>query len=292
MEACLAFEPHAVPVARSELKTRIISSVVLIPVALAAAAVGGWPFVLVVTAVGAVSLWEWTAITGAFEPQWLRVAAVFCLVAGLLALAWTGADWSIVLIAVPALLGLVAGYLRPPFGWTGLGLVYVAVPCAALLVLREVEPLGWAAVFFIFFVVWATDVGAYFGGRSIGGPKLWPRVSPKKTWSGALAGILAGVVAGGLAAALMRAGDLVTALLLAAPLSAAAQAGDLFESAVKRRFGIKDSGALIPGHGGILDRVDGLFGAAALAWLIAGIGIGGDLLVLPDHIVAMTGDPS
>ena len=150
------------------------------------------------------------------------------------------------------------------------------------MLLRQAEaPVGWAAVLFILVVVWATDIAAYFAGRGIGGPKLWPRVSPKKTWSGALGGTAAALVAGGLVVALSGIGGFVTGAALAVPLSIAAQAGDLFESAVKRKFGVKDSGTIIPGHGGVLDRVDGLFGAAALAWLLAGLGLGGGILMLP-----------
>ena len=127
---------------------------------------------------------------------------------------------------------------------------------------------------------------------AIGGPKLWPRVSPKKTWSGALAGLIVAVMAGGVTIGLTGAGYVLTGLLLAMPLSIAAQAGDLFESSMKRRFGVKDSGTIIPGHGGVLDRVDGLFGAAALAWLIAVLGLGGVTLTLPGSVIPITGSGS
>jgi phosphatidate cytidylyltransferase len=281
MEAWLPSEPRAASTARSELRARVVSSLVLIPAALAAGIMGGLPFALVVAAFGAIALWEWTAMAGASEPVWLRPAAATCLVAGLLALLFFWAAWPLALIAVPALAMLALGSRRPSFLWTGLGLLYVGVPCAAFILLREAEPSGWAAVLFILLVVWATDIGAYFGGRSIGGPKLWPRISPKKTWSGALTGMFTACVTGGLTVWLTRTGGAAMGVLLAVPLSAASQAGDLFESAMKRRFGVKDSGHIIPGHGGVLDRVDGLFAAAALAWLIAGTGLGGELLQLP-----------
>jgi phosphatidate cytidylyltransferase len=165
--------------------------------------------------------------------------------------------------------------------WMGLGIPYVAIPCAAFILLRQAEPAGWIAIVFILAVVWATDVAAFFGGRSFGGPKLWPRVSPKKTWSGALSGLFAAMAAGGLTAMLTRAGHPAAGMAIAIPLSIAAQAGDLLESSLKRKFDVKDSGRIIPGHGGVLDRVDGLFGAAPLAWLIAALGLGGNILVLP-----------
>jgi len=237
-----------------------------------------------VTIVAALAFWEWTAMTGADE-LWPRAFVLICLAAGLLALSFSATDWAVGLLALPAFVALAVGFVLRPACWLGYGLVYVALPCAALIVLRQTEPNGWAAVLFILVVVWATDVAAYFGGRNFGGPKLWARVSPKKTWSGALSGLAAAIVAGGAVVWLADAGRVSTGLLLAAPLSIAAQAGDLMESAVKRHFGKKDSGRAIPGHGGILDRVDGLFAAAALAWLFAGLGIGGEILALSQDIV-------
>ena len=171
--------------------------------------------------------------------------------------------------------------------WMALGVVYLAVPAAGLILFRQaMPPAGWASILFLLAVVWATDIAAYFAGRGIGGPKLWPRVSPKKTWSGALGGLAAALIAGGVIAALTGAGGFWLGVVLAAPLSIAAQAGDLFESAVKRRFGVKDSGTIIPGHGGVLDRVDGILGAAALALLVAALGLGGGIFVFPTPVGA------
>ncbi len=269
---------------QSELRTRVVSAAILAPVALAAVILGGLPFAALVTLVAAIAFWEWTLIGKADDPAWPRTIGLGCLIAGLLALAIMGAHWATILIAVPTVLALAAGLRQPTLCWIGIGLAYVAIPCAGFIVLREAEPFGWAAILFILIVVWATDIAAYFGGRALGGPKLWARISPKKTWSGALTGLAAAIVAGGLTAWLTKAGDVRTGLALAVPLSIAAQAGDLFESAVKRRFGAKDSGSIIPGHGGVLDRVDGLFGAAALAWLIAALGVGGGTLSLPASV--------
>ncbi|MEQ8695283.1 MAG: phosphatidate cytidylyltransferase, partial [Bauldia litoralis] len=147
------------------------------------------------------------------------------------------------------------------------GVFYAAVFGLALLILREGD-LGLAAIAFVFAVVWATDIGAYFAGRAIGGPKLWPAVSPKKTWAGAIGGLVAAVIAGLATAAVVGlplAGALVIVIVV---MSVAGQAGDFFESFIKRRFGVKDSGTIIPGHGGMMDRVDGLVFAAAVAVLI------------------------
>jgi phosphatidate cytidylyltransferase len=117
---------------------------------------------------------------------------------------------------------------------------------------------------FVMLIVWVTDIGGYFAGRGIGGPKLWPRVSPKKTWAGAIGGFAASLaVAAGFAACGF--GKILPMLLLGAVLSVASQLGDLFESAVKRRFGVKDSSHIIPGHGGLLDRLDGFVAAVVVA---------------------------
>lgn len=290
MEAWLASEPQAASPG-NELKKRVLSALVLAPAALWAGILGGFPFAVLIAAVAAISFWEWTGIS-AVQPQWLRVGGAGLPAAGLLALVLERADLAIALIGVAALLALSAGVRRPSFRWAGIGLLYVAAPCAALVLLREAEPHGWAAILFLVAVVWTTDTAAYFGGRRLGGAKLWLRVSPKKTWSGALTGMAAAMAAGGLVAALTGAASFGIGVLLAAPLSAASQAGDLFESAVKRRFGAKDSGRIIPGHGGVLDRVDGLFGAAALAWLMAALGWGGQLLVLPHDVAALPGGGS
>ncbi len=264
----------------SELRTRIISGVALGAAALAAELLGGILFAALVALVGLVAYWEWTAISGARTPVWARGLGAGALVVGLLLFEIGSGALAVALIAAVAGLALAAGAGDRSYRWMGLGLIYAAVPCAGLILLRQAEPFGWAAILFILLVVWATDVAAYFGGRGIGGPKLWPAVSPKKTWSGALSGFAAAVAAGGATAGLTM-GNARAGLALAVPLSIASQAGDLLESAVKRRFGVKDSGQLIPGHGGVLDRVDGLFAAAALALLIALLGLGGEILVMP-----------
>lgn len=269
---------------QNDLLTRIVSAAILAPVALVAVILGGLPLAALVALVAAIAFWEWTAIGKAEHPSWARTATALTLIGGLLGLAALSPNW-MMLIAAIAVLAILAGLRQPSLRWMGLGLAYVAIPCAGFLVLREAEPFGLAAVIFILVVVWATDIAAYFGGRALGGPKLWPSVSPKKTWAGALTGLVAAVVAGGITVGLAKAGDYRAGLALAAPLSVAAQAGDLFESAVKRKFGVKDSGSIIPGHGGVLDRVDGLFGAAALAWLLAVAGLGGGILSLPTSVV-------
>jgi phosphatidate cytidylyltransferase len=168
-------------------------------------------------------------------------------------------------------LGIVAtGSVAPAQyrGWAAAGVPYAGAIGIAPIALRADSEDGFVAVMLLFAIVWTTDIVAYFLGRLIGGPKLLPRVSPKKTWSGAISGLLAAVLA---AIAVAKAAELsgfYSIALVAAILSAVAQAGDLFESRLKRRFGAKDSSHLIPGHGGLMDRLDGFVLAAAVAAMI------------------------
>jgi phosphatidate cytidylyltransferase len=262
----------------TELQARVVSAAVLAPLAVAALVAGGFPFALFVALVAAIGFWEWTAIAGEKEIPHARVVCLIALVVALVAQSLHSGAWAIAPTAGPALAAALLAIFLKPLRWTLLGFIYLLVPCAGLIILRAAEPDGWVAILFILAVVWATDIAAFFAGRSIGGPKLWPRVSPKKTWSGALGGLVAALLAGGLTAALTGAAGFLAGVAIAAPLSVAAQAGDLLESAYKRTFGVKDSGSIIPGHGGVLDRVDGLIGAAAIAWLLSALGLGGGIL--------------
>jgi phosphatidate cytidylyltransferase len=215
---------------------------------------------------------------------WLRVASAVVLAPLAIAAAWLGGTWFIgfwLLAAAGILwewLGLVAGArsLSGPAraGWIALGACYAAAMLAAPLVIRADDSFGFIAMIFLFAVVWATDVAAYFAGRLIGGPKLWPAVSPNKTWSGAAAGAIAGTAAGWAVAAAAGIGPIAPIIAAGFLLSVAAQFGDLFESALKRRFGAKDASHTIPGHGGLMDRLDG-FLAAAVAAALVGVARGG-----------------
>ncbi len=163
---------------------------------------------------------------------------------------------------------IVAGW---GFGWQIGGFVYALLPAISLLWVRDRSPIGLELLLWVFVVTWSVDIGAYFAGRAIGGPKLAPAISPNKTWAGLIGGMIAAMVLGGLWVTLL---DLPNVLLwLAAPFAIAAQGGDLFESWLKRRSGIKDSGTWLPGHGGALDRLDGLVVVATLtaAAMIAGL---------------------
>lgn len=258
---------------------RVASALVLAPLAIIVVLLGGWPFVLVWCLAAMIVYWEWTAeIVKA--PRSAEVAGVGVLaVAGLLG-ASGFPSMALLVIAVGA--GAVAALGGTRRLWCGAGLLYAGLVLAGpMLLRRDLHPdFGVLALFYLFAVVWATDILALFAGRRIGGPKLAPSISPKKTWSGAIAGALGGVAAGAAVAAVgsnllnLPKTNILAATGLALLLSVVAQGGDLFESAVKRRFGVKDSGRIIPGHGGLMDRLDGFLAAAGAAALL-GVARGG-----------------
>jgi phosphatidate cytidylyltransferase len=249
----------------SNLYMRVVAALVLAPLTIAIAWIGGWIWTCVVIAAAALLYFEWLMIVGLSNNR-LAVAA------GLAALALSGiclmmrrADIALAVVGVGVL--LAAALVQGKRGWVASGLVYAAAALIATILVRRDADFGFIGLMFVLLVVWVTDIGGYFAGRGIGGPKLWPRVSPKKTWAGAIGGlVLALVIAAGFA--LLGFGRMVPLLLLGAALSVVSQLGDLFESAVKRRFDVKDSSHIIPGHGGLLDRLDGFVAAIVVAALI------------------------
>lgn len=249
----------------SELRTRTIVGVALIAVALGALLAGGLLFWLLLVVAGVLMQGEWGALTGASVEQ--RKAAMFAIsipLALLCPLA-AGIDWPVLIAGAAAFFFILFTSRKPALA---LGLPYICVPITALQFLRGETPYAYGLLlaFWALSLVWATDIGAYFAGRSIGGPKLAPRVSPSKTWSGLAGGVLAALVLGFL---LHRFAGLPIQLAAASGLLAvAAQLGDLLESHMKRRAGVKDSGTLLPGHGGVMDRLDGVVAAAPLAALL------------------------
>jgi phosphatidate cytidylyltransferase len=244
------------------LMMRVLAALVLAPAAIAIAYAGGWLWTALVTP-AAIGLYvEWLMIVGAGrEPRVIALGAAALAVGGI-SLGLGRIDTALVVLAVGlAAVALLSAERRR---WTATGFAYAAAAQLASVLVRLDPVKGFAALMFVLLIVWVTDIGGYFAGRGIGGPKLWPRVSPKKTWAGAIGGfVLSLVVAGGFAA--LGYGQAGPLLLLAAVLSIASQLGDLFESAVKRRFGVKDSSHIIPGHGGLMDRLDGFVAAVVLA---------------------------
>jgi phosphatidate cytidylyltransferase len=257
--------------ARHNLIVRVASAAVLAPVVLAIAYAGGWAFYILCALAAAGMLWEWMhLVAGHAEPR-LLAAGWATLLAALILTGMGHPAPAGAVIAVGAVASALLAFAPAErqgcrVGWAVGGIMYAGIGFLGPALLRSDRELGFQAIVFVALTVWMTDILAFFVGRGLGGPLLWPRISPNKTWSGAVGGLAGGVAAGIGVAYASGTSRLVSLGVLALALSLLAQAGDLFESAVKRRFGAKDSGWLIPGHGGLMDRLDGfLFAAAAAA---------------------------
>lgn len=265
---------------RSELGLRIVSGVVMALVALAAAWIGGTLFALFWLAAGLAISSEWCAMTG-IRPRGRAAAFAGAGLAGLtiahLAGLGLGIDLAVAGLTCVAL--ALAARASRDRAWSLAGFLYAASVAIVPVVMRD--RYGIAAILWMFAAVWTTDIAAFFVGRRLGGPRLWPAVSPNKTWSGFAGGLAGGTVAataivvGGHTAWSVQAATLAGIVLVSAAASVTSQAGDLAESAMKRHFAVKDSGWIIPGHGGVMDRLDGF---AALA-LVCGLALLGARLV-------------
>jgi phosphatidate cytidylyltransferase len=241
---------------------RVAAAMVLAPLAMAIAYAGGWLWTTLVT-LAAIGLYvEWLMIIGAAREMRVVAAGVVALAAAGLLLVGGRIDAAFVVLSIG--LVVVAALSQARRAWTAGGFLYAATAQAASILVRLDLRDGFVTLVFVLLIVWVTDIGGYFAGRGIGGPKLWPRVSPKKTWAGAIGGFVASlVVAAGFVE--LDFGKAQSLLPMGAIFSIVSQLGDLFESAVKRRFGVKDSSHIIPGHGGLMDRLDGFVAAVVLA---------------------------
>lgn len=247
----------------SELTLRVVAGIALIAIATIAIFLGGMAFWLLCAVLSVFMMAEWADLAKV-PPKTKRLAQYALFVPIAIFCPWAaGPNF----FALGLLLGaafFITIVTRMPM--LGAGTIYCGLPVFALLLIREAPDNGIVYAFWTLALVWATDVGAYFAGRAIGGPKLAPAISPNKTWAGLAGGVVAAALFGG---AMNHTFGLPVRLALASPLLAVlAQAGDLYESWLKRRAGVKDSGDILPGHGGVLDRLDGLVPVAPIAALL------------------------
>jgi phosphatidate cytidylyltransferase len=250
----------------SVVVTRIVSAVMLGLPVLAIIYFGRPAFELMVALAAAVMAWEWFGMCGAGHAPSTGLIIGVVLLISVAAAGLVGIGEAFVVLALGA--GAILVFARGGLWLTG-GVLYLGLPCVVLVWLRSDPLAGRYVVFWLMAVVWASDIGAYAAGRLIGGPRLAPRISPNKTWAGLIGGIGLGALASAAFAAANGHPLPAAPAMVGALLGFVAQAGDLGESWVKRRFGVKDASALIPGHGGLLDRVDGLLAAILVVAFIA-----------------------
>ena len=254
----------------SGLKARVVSAVILAPPVLAALYFGGYFFDALVLLITGLMAWEWCGLVTSDRSGMGKAAFVFSSLTCVAISIFLGVG--VGLITVSGLLVVLLGVGWFLYGgrtvWYAFGLPYVAIPMMAFVWIREIETFGMAYIIWLLLAVWATDIGAYFAGKGIGGPKIAPRISPKKTWAGLIGGM---ICSGAITAAVGSFFELGAPLILAfygALFAIIAQVGDFFESWVKRSFNAKDASNLIPGHGGVLDRVDGVLTVVVALWAV------------------------
>jgi phosphatidate cytidylyltransferase len=258
-----------------DLRKRALSAMVLGPAAIACIWLGAEAFAGMMALGVALLAWEWVHMCGRRVRVLPGMAVPLAVLAAGAPAVGDHVRWALVALGVGFFIAWwfarsMAETLTQPAFRLALGVLYIGLAGIALIELRHDTEAGRYNVLFLFLVVWASDIGAYMAGRAIGGPKLWPAVSPNKTWSGAAGGLLAAVSVALVAALVFTPGASVIAVVaMAALLGVASQAGDLLESAIKRHFDVKDSSHLIPGHGGLLDRLDGVLAAAPVAALLS-----------------------
>jgi phosphatidate cytidylyltransferase len=257
----------------NELALRVWSALLLVPLAIGTAYLGGWPFAVFWGAAAIGILWEWSSMVARNEQVSVLLAGGASLALAVILVA-TGHVLPALIVVAMGALGAASLTLADRRMWVAGAIPYAGALAIAPIVLRSDGEQGFLTILFLFAIVWTTDIAAYFVGRAVGGPKLVPQVSPNKTWAGAIGGLLASVVAAIVVAKMAALTSFFALALLAILLSALAQAGDLFESFLKRRFNAKDSSHLIPGHGGLMDRLDGFVTASVVAAII-GLARGG-----------------
>ena len=253
------------PAERGALRRRILSALILVPVALGAIWAGQASTTILAAIAGGLMAWEWGKLIGRLD-SWAEAALFVAIGAGSVLIA---GFWSAEIGLACAAIGVAALALtgRRP-GWTAAGLGWILLATICFVVLRADPVAGWPTTLWVLLVVWAIDTAAYIVGRSIGGPKLAPRISPNKTWSGLFGGIAGAMLVGLVFGWAEGVSSLWRLALVSGGLAVVEQIGDIAESFAKRRFGAKDSGNLIPGHGGLLDRLDGMLAVVTAVVLL------------------------
>lgn len=252
-----------------ELILRLISACVLAAIALAAVIASPWSFLALVIVAGGLLAWEWGSLTRGTGFDGTALIEAACVTAVAILVALGRPDLALLILGATTAAIAFGSVSKPRAAWALTGLAYVAFPAVALVWLRSDPNLGVTAILFVLAVAWTTDTASYGGGRLLGGPKLAPRISPKKTWAGFIVGTLTPALVGYSFAAYLGGTSAWLLALVAIGLALACQIGDLLESAIKRHFGAKDMSQLIPGHGGLFDRIDSLLLASVVAGLIA-----------------------
>lgn len=256
---------------RHPLTLRVLSALVLAVPVLAAVYFGPPAFELMICAAAMAMVWEWYGVCARDAPGMAAIATGVTIAAAVAAMGLGQATISLVVLGIGAVVAFVLSQRQL---WLSAGVFYIGLPCVAIVWLRNDPTTGRETIFWLLGLVWASDIGAYAFGRLIGGPKLAPAVSPNKTWAGLYGAIICACLAGAATATILELETVWRLALISAILGAVAQAGDLLESWVKRRFGVKDASGLIPGHGGFLDRADALIAAVVMTALITAIGEG------------------
>jgi phosphatidate cytidylyltransferase len=262
----------------SNLMVRVGAAAVMVPTVLFITWRGGVWFNLFIAGLGVLMALEWTKIVHA-SARWQQVLHILAALTAVGSVYSAAPGLAVLVIAAIWIASMICKSSDNGITWPLLGVPYIAAPLMALVWLRgwldlqavrpahDMPDLGLVAVLTLFAAVWSADSLAYFAGRGLGGPKLWPSVSPNKTWAGFWGAVVGGLLGAVVVFWLAGAGSLLAGALLGAAIGGLEQGGDLLESAVKRKFDVKDSGSIIPGHGGVLDRVDGLIAASVAAWI-------------------------